>query len=295
MQSLMPHADSRDARTALRPVCVKCFQLSHRVDGGALRCEAVNGSGLGMICCLAGKINMQIADEGNITEHSIHAGRMGCYACPHGWCRTACASGKCARILKLRFSHAALEALLGRAVVLQQKMAPACKSRLIGMVRDITPQMNYVIDSIQNALRCKHDTELLLLAKAMELLYLHLSSGHKLTAPQIDPRDRKAIQKARLLLAHNLEAPPSLNELANAVGMSVSKLKILFPKMCGMPPYEYLRKMRMQRAMELLHQDGLNVTEAAMAVGYSSLSHFSKAFYREYAIHPSQARRLPGN
>jgi AraC-like DNA-binding protein len=293
LQSIMPHANTREERPASRPVCVKCFQLSHRRDGGVLQCEAVDGKGLGIICCLEGKINMLISDNGNVTEHTIPAGQLGCYACPYGWCQTRCASEEYARILKLRFSHASLEALMGGATVLQQKIAPASKTRLVGMVRDITPQMNHVIDRIQDALRYKHDTDLLVLAKALELLSLHLSSGHKLNASKIDPRDHKAIQKARLLLTHNLETPPSLSELANAVGMSVSKLKILFPRIWGMPPYEYLRKMRMHRAMELLCRDGMNVTEAAMAVGYSSISHFTKAFHREYAIYPSQVRRRP--
>jgi AraC-like DNA-binding protein len=293
LQSDTPRAGSQGEEIVKRPICVTCFQLSNRSDGEPLRCEAVDGSGLGIVCCLAGKINMQISNDGKITEHSILAGRLGCYACSHGWCQTRCASEECARILKLRFSHATLHALMGGTTVPRQDMAPVYKSRFIGMVRDIAPQMNPVIDSLQDALRCRQNADLLVLAKALELLYLHFSSDPQVNAATIDPRNEKAIQKARFLLTHHLETPPSLSELANAVGMSVSKLKMLFPKICGMPPYEYLRKMRMHRAMELLHQDGMNVTEAAMAVGYSSISYFAKAFHREYAIYPSQVRRRP--
>ncbi len=278
-------------KSAPIPVCVECFQLCHHRDGESLRCDAAEGSSLGMICCLSGKIKMQISDNGQITEYSILAGRLGCYSCPRGSCRTMCTSQECARILKLRFSHTILRASMGHAADFQQDTVPARKERWVGIVRDITPQMNQVIRNLRDALQCRRGTELLILAKAIELLYLHFSSGPWVVAPNIDPRDHKAIQKARFLLTHNLETPPSLSELAAAVGMSVSKLKMLFPKICGMPPYEYLRKIRMQRAMELLHQDGINVTEAAMAVGYSSISHFSKAFHREYTIYPSQIRR----
>ena len=41
---------------------------------------------------------------------------------------------------------------------------------------------------------------------------------------------------------------------------------------------QYVRQIRMERAAELLLAGRHNVTEAAMEVGYSSLSHFSKAF-----------------
>ena len=41
---------------------------------------------------------------------------------------------------------------------------------------------------------------------------------------------------------------------------------------------QYLRNIRMERAAELLRTGRYNVTEAAIEVGYSSLSHFSKAF-----------------
>jgi len=41
---------------------------------------------------------------------------------------------------------------------------------------------------------------------------------------------------------------------------------------------QYIRQIRMERAAELLLEGRHNVTETAMEVGYSSLSHFSKAF-----------------
>jgi AraC-like DNA-binding protein len=41
---------------------------------------------------------------------------------------------------------------------------------------------------------------------------------------------------------------------------------------------QYVRQIRIERAAELLLEGRHNVTEAAMEVGYSSLSHFSKAF-----------------
>ncbi len=41
---------------------------------------------------------------------------------------------------------------------------------------------------------------------------------------------------------------------------------------------QYVRQVRMERAAELLKSGKFNVTEAALEVGYNSLSHFSQAF-----------------
>jgi AraC-like DNA-binding protein len=48
----------------------------------------------------------------------------------------------------------------------------------------------------------------------------------------------------------------------------------------------YLRNLRLERAAELLRSGRSNVTEAALAVGYSSLSHFSKAFAEMSGVCP---------
>ncbi len=48
-----------------------------------------------------------------------------------------------------------------------------------------------------------------------------------------------------------------------------------------------LRKLRMERAAELLKSGKCNVTEAAMEVGYNSLSHFSQAFCQTMGCCPA--------
>ena len=49
---------------------------------------------------------------------------------------------------------------------------------------------------------------------------------------------------------------------------------------------QYLRQLRMERAAELLRSGKFNVTEAALEVGYSSLSHFSQAFHETFGCCP---------
>lgn len=80
------------------------------------------------------------------------------------------------------------------------------------------------------------------------------------------------------ILKQRLSAPPGLEELGREAGCSPFHLSRTFSQVTGQTIPQYARKLRMERAAELLRSGRYNVTEAALEVGYSSLSHFSQAF-----------------
>jgi AraC-like DNA-binding protein len=89
-------------------------------------------------------------------------------------------------------------------------------------------------------------------------------------------RDR--VVRTKELLVRDLANPPTLEMLGQEVGCSPFYLSRIFSKEVGLTIPQFLRNARMERAAELLRSGRYNVTEAATEVGYSSLSHFSKAF-----------------
>jgi AraC-like DNA-binding protein len=89
---------------------------------------------------------------------------------------------------------------------------------------------------------------------------------------------RERVDRTTAILRSHLVEPPDIEALGAQVGCSSFYLSRLFSKEMGMTIPQYLRQIRMERAAELLLVGRHNVTEAAMEVGYSSLSHFSKAF-----------------
>ena len=74
--------------------------------------------------------------------------------------------------------------------------------------------------------------------------------------------------------------------LAAEVGCGAFHLSRSFSLHVGQTVPQYLRQLRLERAAQLLREGRCNVTEAAMTVGYSSLSHFSKAFWEAYGCCP---------
>jgi len=86
------------------------------------------------------------------------------------------------------------------------------------------------------------------------------------------------VERATAILRSHLADPPDIEALGAQVGCSSFYLSRIFSKEMGMTIPQYLRRVRMERAADLLLGGRHNVTETAMEVGYSSLSHFSKAF-----------------
>jgi AraC-like DNA-binding protein len=97
---------------------------------------------------------------------------------------------------------------------------------------------------------------------------------------------RKKIEMARSILERDYVNPPSLEMLAAEVGCGAYHLSRIFSRETGLTIPQYLREIRLDRAERLLRSGRCNVTQAAFAVGYQSLSHFSKAFWERFGCCP---------
>lgn len=160
----------------------------------------------------------------------------------------------------------------------------------------LTPAMHNAILQILDCPFQGLTRDLFLKGKVLELMALKLdamdaamplcSQGKRLKDEDID-RTRCAAQ----LLTRDMENPPGVSELGRQVGICQSKLHKCFREVYGMTPFDYLRHKRLEKAERLLRHGKLNVTEAAGAVGYSSLSHFSKAFKQFTGYLPGQLAR----
>ena len=91
---------------------------------------------------------------------------------------------------------------------------------------------------------------------------------------------------AKDYMLHNLENTIHLQDLTKIAGMSHPKLNRCFRRFYGKTVFQYLRDERLKKARVLIENQGRTVTEAAYLVGYSSLSHFSKAYKHHYGISP---------
>ncbi len=83
----------------------------------------------------------------------------------------------------------------------------------------------------------------------------------------------------------------SVEQLAQQANMSVSTFHQHFKQITHTSPAQYLKRLRLIKAQQLLLQDSHNVNQAALAVGYRSVPQFSRDYKRYFGAPPLQHRR----
>ncbi|WP_448553133.1 AraC family transcriptional regulator [Thalassotalea montiporae] len=82
-----------------------------------------------------------------------------------------------------------------------------------------------------------------------------------------------------------------VEQLATMANMSASTFHRNFKQITASSPIQYIKKLRLSRARELLVDQGLKVKQAAAQVGYDSPTQFSREFTRYFGQSPSECNR----
>jgi transcriptional regulator GlxA family with amidase domain len=117
-------------------------------------------------------------------------------------------------------------------------------------------------------------------------------SGESTHMPQyIDPalHDALAAQTDHWFDRHMAEGA-GVDELAQALAMSVRTLNRHFQKELGTTPAAYLQQRRLEAARQLLESTELSLFDIARRVGYSDNSSFSRVFHRQLGVTPASYR-----
>jgi AraC-like DNA-binding protein len=104
-------------------------------------------------------------------------------------------------------------------------------------------------------------------------------------------RDLARLRRVRDRIDREYSQPLDVEALARGAYMSAGHFSREFRLAYGESPYGYLMTRRIERAMALLRQGDLTVTEVCFAVGCSSLGTFSTRFTELVGVPPSVYRR----
>jgi len=102
----------------------------------------------------------------------------------------------------------------------------------------------------------------------------------------MDPRVAKVLD----LIKDESTSETSLTGLAQQVNLSPSRLRFLFKSHVGVPPAQFVRTFRMERAKELLETTFLSVKQIQIRIGVSDQSHFIREFKKSYGLTPARYR-----
>jgi len=113
-------------------------------------------------------------------------------------------------------------------------------------------------------------------------------------APQpsgLAPDDQAFVDRLHATIAEQLTEPGfGVSELASQLFMDRSNLFRRARELVGETPSDLIRRLRLERAAELLRDGSGTVAEVAYAVGFQSVSHFSQRFREANALSPSEYR-----
>ncbi|MDO5733439.1 MAG: helix-turn-helix transcriptional regulator [Eubacteriales bacterium] len=164
--------------------------------------------------------------------------------------------------------------------------------------RSELPELNFIFQQIRD---CRAEGETLMLyleSKIMELIAIVVDGlknpervGRGISV-RLDRRDIRRLGKTVTYMKNNLASYPSHEQLAKLALMSTSRYCLAFKQCYGTTPYEYLKLMRMNRALLLLKERDCKISEVASRLGYQHAGHFASIFREYYGVSPSQYRRL---
>jgi AraC family transcriptional regulator len=103
-------------------------------------------------------------------------------------------------------------------------------------------------------------------------------------------------EAGKAFLASQMSEQVMLNEIAREVGASAFNFARIFQQQTGLPVHRYLTLLRLRGSLERLSDGEDDLTDLALSLGFSSHSHFTSVFKREFGMTPSEIRtKLKGN
>ena len=107
--------------------------------------------------------------------------------------------------------------------------------------------------------------------------------------PRLGSEMQRIVRKALAYIHQHYAEPFSRQDMARQLGLSERYLTRCFHKEMSITPVEYLNRYRLKEAKVMLGT-GTNVTETALAVGFSSVSYFTRLFEKEVGVSPGVYR-----
>lgn len=102
----------------------------------------------------------------------------------------------------------------------------------------------------------------------------------------------KDIRQTIHFMKHNLHRKLSLEELSHVANLSKYHFSRKFKDYTNHTPLEYFTRLKIQKAMDLLRTEDLNISEVSETLGYTTPYYFSECFKQVTGYSPSQYKFL---
>ncbi len=172
--------------------------------------------------------------------------------------------------------------------------AKECKKTQAAIFSDsVTPQIEDIVLRILKTLQSKEEAKILKESLLKELFY-RIATGqnaHFLHKMFLNTKSEAKIARSLRTIHDSFGEHLDVPSLAKQEDMSVSSFHNHFKEITSYTPIQYIKKIRLLKAKDLIEQENLQVNNTAYAVGYESISQFSKDFKNYYGYPPKEAKK----
>jgi AraC-like DNA-binding protein len=126
--------------------------------------------------------------------------------------------------------------------------------------------------------------------KLLSIFAQHLAMVSNQVIIQQENAESPIIARAKEYIGEHQSEKLSLGQVARAVNMSAFYFCKMFKKVTGINFTDYLSRVRIEKAKNLLLNPNLRVSEIAFEVGFQSLTHFNRVFKKLLGQSPTDYR-----
>ena len=130
------------------------------------------------------------------------------------------------------------------------------------------------------------------IAEVTDYLYHYMETSVNTWMQEKKLIENKPIRIAKRYIAENYYKPLTLEIVSRETGFNPNYFSSMFKKEAGVNFSEYLIKVRIENAKEMLLNTEQSVEDISFAVGYSDIKYFSRIFKKYMGVTPTEFRKL---
>jgi len=151
------------------------------------------------------------------------------------------------------------------------------------------------LERLERELKSRRPDSLMMARALFDTLLLDMLrhvSANTADRTLVDDRSGGGIPRVISWIYHHYRERLTIAQLARIGGVSRNYLGELFRRETGLTPFDYVCRLRAEKARQMLEESPLSISEIAAELGFCDTSYFSRSFRRFTGLSPRQYRRM---